>query len=271
MPRSRSKSSPPPISVQELQCDDNLSYLITVARVFVVPPSAGYGGRALLFPAGQYFIPRRIAEDKAVREALRQVSLEAKTKAEQTTASMPRYRSAWVSEAEIIAHIAETITGGDLVAAREEFLIAARYGAIEIRARGVFDEGHTIIPPESWWQACWIDLPDRMASGFFFGPHRRWYYREGRRDQVDRLWPVLVEPESRRRGPQPGSSRLAAADRRLFDELEKLILDQSLSPTAAGLKLAENKRVAGVGSPDSRAKRLAGRYLRERRGPSEIR
>jgi len=233
MPRSPRKSPPPAISVQELQCDDNLSYLINVSKEFVVPPIA-------------------------------------KTKAEQTPASIPRYRSTWVLEADIIAHIAETITSGDLVAAREEYLIAARYGAIEIRARGVFDEGHTIIPPESWWQACWIDLPDRMASGFFFHPHKRWYYREGRRDQLDRLWPAVVKVASRRRGPQPGSSRLAAADRRLFDELEKIILDQSLSPTAAALKLAEAKRVAGVGSPDSRAKRLAGRFLRERRGPAKF-
>jgi hypothetical protein len=123
----------PPVSVRELPDADNIMYLITVPKDFVIPPSADYDGRALLFPAGQYFIPRRVAEDKTVRESLRQVCLEAETTAARTTASMPRYRSAWVSEAEIIAHIAKTITSGDLVEAREKFRAAACEGALETR------------------------------------------------------------------------------------------------------------------------------------------
>jgi hypothetical protein len=79
--------------------------------------------------------------------------------------------------------------------------------------------------------------------------------------------PQTVEPPAgsgdkpKRRGPEKGSSRYGAADRKLFPDLEKLVDEDGLSPTAAAKKLAEANRVKGSGTPMSRAKRLAGRYI----------
>ena len=71
---------------------------------------------------------------------------------------------------------------------------------------------------------------------------------------MELLWPEADKPEPSRRGPRPGSSRYAEADRKLFDELEKLMLNDNLSATAAAIKLVEDGRVSGVGDPTSLAK-----------------
>src|SRR6266567_5127536 len=60
----------------------------------------------------------------------------------------------------------------------------------------------------------------------------------------------------KRRGPEPGTlRRYEAADRELFTELERIMADQQKSRSAAALDLAQAGRIAGVGSPESRAKR----------------
>jgi hypothetical protein len=50
----------------------------------------------------------------------------------------------------------------------------------------------------------------------------------------------------------------------LFDEIEQLMRDRMISSTAAAKILADQERVAGIGTANSRAKRLAERYRRER-------
>ncbi len=71
----------------------------------------------------------------------------------------------------------------------------------------------------------------------------------------------------KRRGPEPGTlRRYEAADRELFTELEQIMADQQKSRSAAALDLAQAGRIAGVGSPESRAKRLAALHKRERGG-----
>jgi hypothetical protein len=70
-----------------------------------------------------------------------------------------------------------------------------------------------------------------------------------------------------RPGPKPDTvRRYAAADFRLFPELKRIMNKEQKSLTAAALDLAQADRIAGVGTPQSRAKRLAGLYQRERGG-----
>jgi hypothetical protein len=73
----------------------------------------------------------------------------------------------------------------------------------------------------------------------------------------------------RQRGPKPGTvDRFRDADRALYPELEtRMRGPEKMTVSAAALALANGGHVAGVGtsSAESRAKRLAGRYLREHR------
>jgi hypothetical protein len=71
--------------------------------------------------------------------------------------------------------------------------------------------------------------------------------------------PVVVGPK-RRPGPAKGASRYARADRKQFPEMRELI-DGGLSPHGAALKLGA--KLAGGGTLESRAKRLATRYIKE--------
>jgi len=69
---------------------------------------------------------------------------------------------------------------------------------------------------------------------------------------------------ARHRGPRPGTvDRYRDSDRALYREVERLMQDEHLSCTAAAMKLAEARRVAGIGSAESRARRLAQRFARE--------
>ena len=75
-----------------------------------------------------------------------------------------------------------------------------------------------------------------------------------------------------RPGPKPGTvRRYAAADRKLFPELKRIMNKERKSLTAAALDLAQADRIAGVGNPQSRAKRLAVLYQRERGGARQDR
>jgi hypothetical protein len=68
-------------------------------------------------------------------------------------------------------------------------------------------------------------------------------------------------------GPTPGTvDRFAAADRALYPELDRLINDpdKPMTVTAAAAQLAREEKIAGSSTPESRAKRLADRYRRER-------
>jgi hypothetical protein len=72
-----------------------------------------------------------------------------------------------------------------------------------------------------------------------------------------------------RRGPIPGTvRRYEASDRELFPEIERLMQGQHISATEAARRLAQGdiqgRTVAGAGTVDSRARRLACLYLAER-------
>jgi hypothetical protein len=76
----------------------------------------------------------------------------------------------------------------------------------------------------------------------------------------------LNKTASSRRGPQTGITGLAASDRKLYPKIKILLKNgDATSPFNAAKKLVLAGKVAGGGSDDSKAKRLATRYLRENR------
>jgi hypothetical protein len=71
----------------------------------------------------------------------------------------------------------------------------------------------------------------------------------------------------KRFGPEPGTlRRYEAADRKLFPELERIMAEKRKSLSAAAFDLAEADQIDGTGTPQSRAKRLAALYKRDRGG-----
>ena len=99
--------------------------------------------------------------------------------------------------------------------------------------------------------------------------------------QARKAEPVIAEAvghgasdadRERRFGPKPGTlRRYEAADRALYPELERIMAEKQMSRTAAALDLALADRVAGVGTPHSRAKRLAALHKRDRGGTGQAR
>ena len=70
-----------------------------------------------------------------------------------------------------------------------------------------------------------------------------------------------------RRGPAPGTvDRYREVDQVLYPELERIMLNYHKSTYAAAFELAEANKVQGSGTADSRAKRLAQRFKRDRSG-----
>jgi hypothetical protein len=79
--------------------------------------------------------------------------------------------------------------------------------------------------------------------------------------------PAPAKKRTRPRGPKPGTvKRYDSADRKLFNEVDRLMSEERLSRTAATLRLAENRQVAGTGTATatSRARRLAKLHKKER-------
>jgi hypothetical protein len=103
-------------------------------------------------------------------------------------------RSIWLPEAEALAYIVRAI--GDARRARQEYLEAARTGALEIRGRRtLMSTVRELIPREEWFRCEWLELPDRLSTGFHFlgrgaswSRAASWYDREVRRDELEALW-----------------------------------------------------------------------------------
>lgn len=80
------------------------------------------------------------------------------------------------------------------------------------------------------------------------------------------LGPLVVVRPPPRKGPAPGKlARYRASDRACYPELERLMQEEHLSASAAARKLTEAGEVEGVGSPESRGRRLAKLYLADSR------
>jgi hypothetical protein len=83
----------------------------------------------------------------------------------------------------------------------------------------------------------------------------------------DRMVVSIWGPGSprKRKGPEPGAlDRYGNYDRALYPELERLISKERMSLTAAARQLANEGRVSGIGTGESRARRLAKRYRAEK-------
>jgi hypothetical protein len=71
----------------------------------------------------------------------------------------------------------------------------------------------------------------------------------------------ILPPGRRRPGPRPGAiDRFGEADRALFPEMTALMTTEHLSRLQAARQLANAGKVSGIGTPESRARRLADRY-----------
>jgi hypothetical protein len=67
------------------------------------------------------------------------------------------------------------------------------------------------------------------------------------------------------RGPTRNKSTYAPADRKMFPEIKKRMnLGKARSANGAALQLARDGKLAGVGSEQSKARRVARRYLQSR-------
>jgi hypothetical protein len=68
-------------------------------------------------------------------------------------------------------------------------------------------------------------------------------------------------PPKRTYGPPKGQTKYGAADEKLFREMARLMTKQAMTRHGAAIALVEKGRVEGAGTPKSKAKRLAARYL----------
>ena len=99
--------------------------------------------------------------------------------------------------------------------------------------------------------------------------------------QARKAEPVIAEAvghgasdadRERRFGPKPGTlRRYEAADRALYPELERIMAEKQKSLSAAAFELAEAGQVKGFGTAQSRARRLAALYKRDRGGTGQAR
>jgi hypothetical protein len=197
------------------------------------------------------------------------------------------YTPQWISLLEAIEHV-RMVIGGTIEEAWNALRIPLREGAVLSRFRGqevggiaAAIEGRSGAVPSSWW----YDATVFTEGGVVFGAERQFGRRSARHEieiqRIDllRFWPepseATREPapasaapafQRSRRGPAPGTlDRYGAADRALFDEIERIMRDDKVSITEATNRLATDGKIAGTGVPASGAKRLAARYRRERR------
>jgi hypothetical protein len=98
-----------------------------------------------------------------------------------------------------------------------------------------------------------------------------------KRTDLDRVWPsskltqesqgAATKALAKQRGPVRGTTGFQASDRKLFSQIDKLIKSgNARSPHDAALILADKEKIMGPGSRENKARRLASRYRKERRG-----
>jgi hypothetical protein len=194
------------------------------------------------------------------------------------------YTPQWISLLDAIEHV-RLVSGGTIEEAWRALEVPLREGVILGRFRGqevggietaYLSVGGAV--PHRWWYAASVfgDGSVEFGNDRLFGrpPPRREI--EIQRSDLLQIWlapeaPIPAEAvnvKKRRRGPAPGAlDRYSAADRKLYTEVERIMRDEKLSVSAAALRLAEDGKLAGTGTstPQSRARRLAERYRRERR------
>ena len=76
----------------------------------------------------------------------------------------------------------------------------------------------------------------------------------------------LLRNTGKRRGPRCGTTGFRDADRKLFPEITRMTKGggKARSAYGAALHLADEGKIAGTGSRETKAKRVSARYLKER-------
>ena len=143
-----------------------------------------------------------------------------------------------------------------------------------VKGRFVVDIGGTdrVIEPLAWYRATIFSdgtvefhtgdaLYERRLKAI--GLDRIGNRVELYRDDVLHCFPV--QRHKRQRGPKPGTvDRYGESDRALFADIDEIMKRERTSVEAAAKKLAHADKIAGTGSRDSRASRLAKRYRMEK-------
>jgi hypothetical protein len=179
---------------------------------------------------------------------------------------------------EALEHV-ERVAGCSRDTACRDLYAVLRQGGIAAR----FTDGNEPIPPAKWPDGADALILVEGIGPLFPNKHGSVRRVELCRKDVEGLWPTpgraddaVIEVSAvdskamaaprRRRSPAPGSlNRYAEADRALHRKIQQMMREDHLSATAAARKLAEAGRVEGNGTTESRARRLATGYLRERR------
>jgi hypothetical protein len=179
-------------------------------------------------------------------------------------------RPAWVSEDEALAYGA--IIVGDVGQAREQYLKALQDGTVDMNARpDLMAHFRKRVPREEFFRYVWLELPDRLATGFHFVGHGRrdWYDREVRWADIERLWPASAidpvaaqpaeKPRPPRRGPHRGTTNSVELERAaLIPTLQAARQPgEGLRATIKRLVEEEKLKLPGTGSTDHKVDVLA--------------
>jgi hypothetical protein len=124
-------------------------------------------------------------------------------------------------------------------------LISWEFSDVGMDWHGLLKHGRKLVPPEWEYRVSAIIEKARHEDA---GPKSKTAHTR----------------RSRQHGPKRDSVGYSQADRALYSEMERLIPVHG-SARAAALILVDQGKVLGRGSPENKAKRLAGRYLRSRR------
>jgi hypothetical protein len=133
-------------------------------------------------------------------------------------------------------------------------LISWEFSDVEIEWNDLLKHGRYLVPPE--WENSVLAAIEKHSQT-----------SKARREDIPSRTQHNARPKAkqnrrnRQRGPKRDSVGYSPSDQKLYPEIERLIPKHG-SARAAALILVDEGKVAGRGSPESKAKRLAGRYLR---------
>jgi hypothetical protein len=111
---------------------------------------------------------------------------------------------------------------------------------------------------EAQWEKFIIYVEEYLLPAWLFP-------KPAKRKQAKPQEQASRRKRTRRRGPARNTVGYSKPDAALSPEMERLITKGGMSATAAARKLVLEGKVAGNGLDENKAKRLAGRFLKEQR------
>jgi hypothetical protein len=163
----------------------------------------------------------------------------------------------WVSLYDAVNRL-EILWGITRSIAEEILRNAIKSGKVEVRGKSVYS-----IIPEIITDVGSIFFPRNSLLSAYENIEIDWNGLLVTARKLVPSWINVVEAPIRKpHGPTPGTvNRYGEADKKLFPEMKRLIRDKKISANAAALALAELGKVPGSGTSQSRARRLANRFL----------